>query len=239
MGNAISLLSNVRVFATYPHDCSYIDGEQATTLFVDPSTPVDQPLYSQLSAIGFRRSGAHLYRPHCATCNACVPARIPVEDFKPNRSQRKLIARNADLCVKEVASIADHEYFELYVRYINDRHSDGDMYPPNREQYDSFLTREWGTTRFYEFRDGAKLVALAVVDVLDIGLAAIYTFYDASDTRRSLGSYAVLWQIELARSLGLHAVYLGYYIRDCRKMNYKAKFRPIELLTQGHWVRLS
>ena len=238
MGNPVTLLANVRVFATYPHDCSYLPGEQATTLFVDPSTPVDTRIYSQLSHIGFRRSGPHLYRPHCASCNACVPARIPVDSFRPSRSQRRIFGRNADLEASNVQSIGSEEHFDLYCRYIRDRHSDGDMYPPDREQYDSFLTSEWGSTHFVEFRSGSRLLAVSVLDRLDNGIAAIYTYYEPDETARSLGSFVVLWQIELARRLGLPAVYLGYYIRDCRKMNYKIRFRPIELLANGRWVRV-
>ena len=238
MGNSVTLLANVRVFATYPHNCSYLAGEQATTLFVDPSTPIDARIYSQLSYIGFRRSGPHLYRPHCAACNACVPARVPVEAFRPNRGQRRILARNGDLEARFVDSIHSDAHFALYSRYIEQRHRDGDMYPPDREQYDSFLTREWGSTSFVEFRDGGRLLAVAVVDRLENGLSAIYTYYEPAEEKRSLGSYVILWQIERARALALPAVYLGYWIRNCRKMNYKTRFRPIELLANGHWVRV-
>ena len=238
MGNPVTLLANVRVFATYPHNCSYLPGEQATTLFVDPSTPVDARIYSQLSYIGFRRSGPHLYRPHCASCNACVPARVPVQSFEPNRNQRRIIARNGDLRVDTVEDISSEEHFTLYSRYIEERHRDGDMYPPDREQFNSFLTREWGTTSFVEFRNAQRLLAVAVLDRLDNGISAIYTFYDPAEGSRSLGSFVILWQIALARELGLPAVYLGYWIRNCRKMNYKTRFRPIELLANGHWVRV-
>lgn len=238
MGNPVTLLANVRVFATYPHNCSYLPGEQATTLFVDPSTPIDARIYSQLSYIGFRRSGPHLYRPHCASCNACVPARVPVQSFEPNRSQRRIMARNSDLAVDAVEDISTEEHFALYSSYIEKRHRDGDMYPPDREQFNSFLTREWGTTSFVEFRLAGRLLAVAVLDRLDNGISAIYTFYDPDEGSRSLGSYVILWQIALARELGLPAVYLGYWIRNCRKMNYKTRFRPIELLANGHWVRV-
>lgn len=238
MGNSVTLLANVRVFATYPHNCSYLAGEQATTLFVDPSTPIDARIYSQLSYIGFRRSGPHLYRPHCAACNACVPARVPVEAFAPNRSQRRLLARNADLEARVVESINSDAHFALYSRYIEQRHRDGDMYPPDREQYDSFLTREWGSTSFVEFRAAGRLLAVAVMDRLENGLSAIYTYYEPAEEKRSLGSFVILWQIERARALALPAVYLGYWIRNCRKMNYKTRFRPIELLANGHWVRV-
>lgn len=238
MGNPVTLLANVRVFATYPHPCSYLAGEQATTLFVDPSTPIDARIYSQLSSIGFRRSGPHLYRPHCAACNACVPARVPVDQFAPNRSQRRILARNADLEAGVVETIQTDEHFGLYSRYIETRHRDGDMYPPDREQYQSFLTREWGSTMFVEFRSRGRLLAVAVIDRLDNGLSAIYTFFEPDEEARSLGSLAILWQIEFARSLGLPAVYLGYWIRNCRKMNYKTRFRPIELLANGQWTRI-
>lgn len=238
MGNPVTLLANVRVFATYPHNCSYLPGEQATTLFVDPSTTIDARIYSQLSVIGFRRSGPHLYRPHCVACNACVPARVNVEHFRASRNQRRILQRNADLQVREVQRIDTPEHFDLYSRYIEDRHRDGDMYPPDRDQFNSFLTREWGCTRFVEFRDAARLLAVAVLDQLDNGLSAIYTFFDPGQAPRSLGTYVILWQIDHARRLGLPALYLGYWIRNCRKMNYKTKFRPIELLVNGKWTRV-
>ena len=135
-------------------------------------------------------------------------------------------------------SIHSDAHFDLYSRYIEQRHRDGDMYPPDREQYDSFLTREWGSTSFVEFRDGGRLLAVAVVDRLENGLSAIYTYYEPAEEKRSLGSYVILWQIGRARELGLPAVYLGYWIRNCRKMNYKTRFRPVELLANGHWVRV-
>ncbi|MCG3169957.1 MAG: Aspartate/glutamate leucyltransferase [Pseudomonadales bacterium] len=238
MGNPVSLLANIRVFATYPHECSYLDGEVATTLFVDPATPIDTHIYSQLSSIGFRRSGPHLYRPHCGACNACIPARVPVDRFRPDRSQRRVLARNTDLEARTVASIDSELHFGLYSRYIRSRHSDGDMHPPDRAQYDSFLTREWGCTSYVEFRAADRLLAVAVLDRLDSGLSAIYTFYDPAEDRRSLGSYVILWQIAHARQLGLAAVYLGYWIRDCRKMSYKTRFRPVELLVNGQWVHV-
>ena len=129
--------------------------------------------------------------------------------------------------------------YSLYARYIESRHRDGDMYPPSRQQFDSFLTREWETTHFYCFYDRDQLIAVAVVDVIDNGLSAIYTFFDPDLNARSLGAYAILWQIEEARRLNLGHVYLGYWIRQCRKMAYKVQYRPIELLVNGRWVAMS
>lgn len=235
----MTILSKLKVFATHPHDCSYLPSEQATTLFVDPAATVDVHLYSQLSELGFRRSGPHLYRPHCAGCNACIPARVPTARFQPNRQQRRVWQKNQDLRVEDHLQIGGDEVYSLYARYIESRHRDGDMYPPTRQQFDSFLTREWETTHFYCFYDGNQLIAVAVVDVIDNGLSAIYTFFDPDLNARSLGAYAILWQIEQARRFNLEHVYLGYWIRQCRKMAYKIQYRPIELLVNGRWVAMS
>jgi arginyl-tRNA--protein-N-Asp/Glu arginylyltransferase len=200
---------------------------------------VDVHLYSQLSELGFRRSGPHLYRPHCASCNACIPARIPVGRFQTNRQQKRIWQRNQDLRVEDRTSLHGDEFYDLYARYIEGRHRDGDMYPPTRQQFESFLTREWNITHYYCFYADTKLVAVAVVDVIESGLSAIYTFFDPDQSARSLGVYAVLWQIEMARRLDLPNVYLGYWIKQCRKMAYKINYRPVELLINGRWVSLN
>jgi len=236
---AVTILSTLKVFATHPHACSYLPEQQATTLFIDPAAPIDSDTYSQLSEMGFRRSGPHIYRPHCSRCNSCIPARIPVEDFHPDRRQRRIFARNADITVIDRITLRGDEYYELYARYIEGRHRDGDMYPPTRQQFDSFLTREWDLTHYYCFYDAEKLVAVAVVDVMANGLSAIYSFFDPALQHRSLGVYAVLWQIGHAKQLGLPHVYLGYWIKQCRKMSYKTQYRPIELLVNNRWIALA
>lgn len=235
----MTILSSLKVFATHPHACSYLPEQQATTLFIDPAAPIDGAAYSQLSEMGFRRSGPHLYRPHCARCNACVPARVPVDHFQPNRQQRRIWQRNSDLTVIDRTALNGDEYYTLYARYIEGRHRDGDMYPPTPQQFESFLTQEWDLTHYYCFYLDTQLLAVAVVDVMDNGLSAIYTFYEPEARARSLGVYAVLWQIHRARELGLPSVYLGYWIKQCRKMSYKINYRPIELLINSRWVTLT
>lgn len=235
----MTALSHLKVFATQPHPCSYLDEQQATTLFVDPAAEVDPQLYSQLSDMGFRRSGPHLYRPHCSRCNACIAARIPVAQFVPGRQQRRVIQRNSDLTVITRKSIASAEFYDLYALYISERHRDGDMYPPSRQQFESFLSPEWGLTHYYCFYRERQLVAVAVADVMENGISAIYTFYDPAEERRSLGTNAILWQIEEARRRQLPSVYLGYWIKQCRKMAYKINFRPVELLINERWVQLT
>jgi leucyl-tRNA---protein transferase len=235
----VSDLSNIRLFATHPHTCSYLPDEQATTIFVDPSADVDSRLYSRLSEMGFRRSGGHLYRPQCESCQACIPARIPAALFKPDRRQRRCWNRNQDLDICETDNIGTEEHYQLYQRYITQRHQDGDMYPPTREQFDAFLTNEWGVTRFIEFRLQGKLIAVAVTDKMDNGYSAVYTYFEPDESKRSLGVFAVLHQIEQTKKEGLDSVYLGYWIKRCQKMSYKTDYRPLEILVQNRWIRLN
>ncbi|MFT6288481.1 MAG: arginine-tRNA-protein transferase [Alcanivorax sp.] len=231
-----SSLRDLKVYTTYPHSCSYLADQQATTLFIDPRQEIDQKLYSSLSLLGFRRSGNNVYRPHCAQCNACVPSRLPVRDFQPSRSQKRTLRRNLDLTVKQTDDIRDDESYDLYRRYIEQRHADGDMFPPDREQYESFLNNAWDCTRYFRFYRESRLISVAVVDVMVDGLSAIYTFFEPEEERRSLGTYAVLWQIEQAREMGLDYLYLGYWIQNCQKMSYKADYKPLELFLDGSWA---
>lgn len=231
-------MSNLRTlvfFATPPHDCSYLPDRDATTMFVDPRATIDKKLYSQLTALGFRRSGSHYYRPHCEQCNACVPVRVRVDEFTANRSQRRVLKKNSDLQYSlEPASFSEQDY-QLYENYIEQRHQDGDMYPPSREQFKSFLVEGATDSWFLKVRLHNELIALAAIDVLDDGLSAIYTAYNPAFEDRSLGTLAVLWQIQEARRRKLPHLYLGYWIRECRKMNYKTRFQPIEALRNNRW----
>jgi arginine-tRNA-protein transferase len=235
----VSDLPNLKLFATQPHPCSYLDDHEATTVFVDPDASVDISLYSQLSQLGFRRSGSHLYRPHCAGCQACISCRIPAVQFKPNRSQRRCWKRNQDLNLRFVDSIRTDEHYALYADYITTRHRDGDMYPPSRAQYEAFLSSEWGLTRYLEFRLGQRLLGVAVCDQLEDGLSAVYSFFDGNQPSRSLGVYAILAQIDQVRGMGQGYVYLGYWIKQCQKMQYKTSYRPMELLINRRWMRIS
>lgn len=232
-------LKDVKLFTTQTHPCSYLPGEEARTLFIDPEHPVSTEFHTQLSEIGFRRSGAHMYRPHCSNCQHCVACRIVVDRFTPNKRYRRILKRNDDLEVEVVDSIDSEEYYQLYEGYINRRHKDGDMFPATREQFESFLIQQHESTVFYRVRNGEKLVAVMISDILSNGLSAVYTFYDVNEQKRSLGNYAILWQIEETRRRRLPFVYLGYWIRDCEKMNYKLQFRPIELLLNQRWIRLT
>ncbi|WP_158895062.1 MULTISPECIES: arginyltransferase [unclassified Pseudomonas] len=232
-------LARLKFYATQPHACSYLPNEQATTLFLDPSQPMNGQIYAELSELGFRRSGDHLYRPHCQLCKACVPARIPVARFRPSRKQTRVLKRNLDIKVTRCDPGFTEERYQLYARYISERHADGDMFPPSRGQFSTFLVSHLPYAFFYEMRIEGRLIGIAVTDVLPNGMSAVYTFYDPSEERRSLGVFGILWQIAETRRLGLDAVYLGYWIKGCRKMSYKTEYRPIELFVNQRWVALA
>nr|WP_148217608.1 arginyltransferase [Allochromatium vinosum] len=228
------------LYLTGEHDCSYLDGVQARTLFVDPGARIDGATYQTLIDQGFRRSGAHVYRPACRGCSACVPVRLPVAGFVPNRSQRRNWRLNApDITLSDGPAAFRAEQFDLYRRYLTARHADGAMAEDATEDsYRRFLVESWGgTTRFIEFRLDGRLVGVAVTDVLEQGLSAVYTFFDPELDERALGTFGVLAQIQTARRLGRPYLYLGYWIAESRKMVYKERFRPIEAWDGRHWRR--
>lgn len=232
-----TLPGNLAFYTTPPHECSYLPRE-AITLFADPRARMDMVVYSTLVEVGFRRSGEYVYRPRCIACAACLPARIPAAAFQPNRSQRRTWARNADIAATVCGAAFRSDHFDLYRRYVKARHAGGGMDVDDPSQYITFLNSSWCDTRFVEFRVHGRLLAVAVVDLLLQGLSAVYTFYDPDEERRSLGVYAVLWLVEEARRRRLPGVYLGYYIRECAKMSYKANYRPLEVFRDGIWQGL-
>ena len=228
---------DLRFFLTVPHACSYLPGKEATTLFLDPQESPVPGVYDSLSLLGFRRSGRHLYRPHCEGCNACRSVRIPVDHFSANRTQRKVWRRNAVIETRVIPARFDASHYALYADYIRQRHADGDMFPPSRDQYRTFLTLEEPYAHLLEMYLDDELVAVAAFDQLEHGLSAIYTFFKVDDVleRRSLGTFAILKLIELCQEKRLPHLYLGYWIEECRKMRYKQAFSPIELLDGRHW----
>ena len=226
------------LYATPPHECSYLPDRQATTVFIDPHFPKDAALYDTLSQHGFRRSGEHLYRPHCHNCDACIPVRVPVEKFVMSRRQKRVWKKNQDLRVVQCHAEFKQEHFDLYNLYLDQRHPDGGMDNPTVDSYQQFLISDWAESIFYEFRLGKQLLAVAVADVFEHGLSAVYNFYDPEQASRGLGNFAVLWEIQQTRRIGLRWLYLGYLIRECQKMRYKADYQPLEQYRHGVWQKL-
>jgi len=226
---------SIKFYITPPHSCSYFKDRQATTLFVDPRAKITTLQFALLTESGFRRSGDYVYRPHCEHCQACESLRIPVKSFVANRSQKRIFKKNIDLTVSLVDTGFKEEHFELYQRYINVRHKDGDMYPATETQYRSFLLAPFPSCRFIEFRLGEKLLAVSVIDELPAALSAIYTFFDPEHEQRSLGVFAVLWQLDFCKKNEFTHLYLGYYIADSQKMSYKNKFNPHQIFKNDEW----
>lgn len=233
----ISAKRHLPLYLSAPHTCSYLPDRLSSTLFTDPAEPMDMATYSQLLQHGFRRSGRMVYAPRCEGCGQCLSVRIPVDDFMPRRIHRRIRQANGDIQVREGPARFDPDHYALYRRYTAARHEDGDMAEASPSDYLGFLRADWCETRFLEFFLDNRLVAVAVTDLAQDGLSAVYTFFDPAMPARSLGTFAILRQIEQARGHGLPFLYLGYWIRESRKMRYKAAFRPLELWGGGRWRR--
>lgn len=230
-----SLLQYYRT-AIYP--CSYLAGERAVSQVATPPQLISSKIYSELVHCGFRRSGLFTYRPRCPTCSACVPVRLPVARFAPSRSQRRSLKAHGALQARELPLADVAEHYQLYRRYQQARHAGGGMDQDDHEQYANFLLQSGVDTRLIEFSENGVLRMASIIDVLSDGLSSVYTFYDPDLPGASLGTYNILWQIAQCAANDLPYLYLGYWIRDSRKMAYKARFRPIEGLIDGVWREL-
>jgi arginine-tRNA-protein transferase len=229
-------MTSIPLFLGDAHPCPYLPGRDAAMAILPPDFPLSARFYAALVRSGFRRSGELVYRTYCGSCKDCVPIRIPVHRFCPSRSQRRTFLRNEGLCIKEVPAAFNEEHYRLYLRYQSQRHPDGDMAQSSAEEFIRFLgNSRFDGTVFFEFRLAGLLVAVSVVDVLDDGFSAVYTFFDPALKARGLGTFAILWQIEEVRQRGGDSLYLGFWIRGSKKMAYKSQFRPYEILGLDGW----
>ncbi len=228
-------LNKLQFYATAPYPCSYLSDRIARSQVATPAHLIDARVYSRLVQAGFRRSGAFTYRPHCETCQACIPVRIHADRFQPNRSQQRARKRHGALSAQVLPLRFHPEHYELYRRYQSVRHTSGGMDQDNQEQYSHFLLQSHVRTFLVEFRERSELRMVSIIDELQDGLSSVYTFFDPDLPGTSFGVYNILWQLDECRRRKLPHLYLGYLIHESRKMAYKAGFDALEALQDGVW----
>ncbi|WP_068114671.1 arginyltransferase [Tropicimonas marinistellae] len=232
-------------YVTAPQPCPYLQGRMERKLFTALQGEHAEKLNDALSKQGFRRSQNVLYRPSCADCTACLSARIRVADFSPSRSQRKTLRRNGSMVRNATSPWATEAQYALFRRYLDSRHADGGMADMDIFEFAAMVEETPVRSRLVEYRDAGlvkeghldtgDLAAVCLTDVLDDGLSMVYSFYEPSLARRSLGTYLILDHIEIARAAGLPYVYLGYWVPGSPKMGYKAGFDALEIYKGGRW----
>ena len=223
-------------YTTAPLPCPYVPGRIERKVVTEITGPESDSLHDRLSRAGFRRSHNIAYAPVCPACSSCLPIRIAVDGFTPDRSLRRIARANAGISGADVPARATAEQFQLFQRYQKQRHGDGDMATMSFYDYRAMIEDTPIETALTEFRDAdGRMVGGCLTDRLGDGLSAVYSFFAPELERQSLGTFAILWLIGRARAEGLPYVYLGYWVAESRKMAYKARFRPCEILVGGVW----
>ncbi|MBU2847175.1 MULTISPECIES: arginyltransferase [Acidithiobacillus] len=220
--------------------CPYLPDQEELLVLSDPREMVGNVQYGQLLQKGFRRNGSVAYRPMCPQCDACISVRIPVAEFQPDRGQRRTWGRNQGIQIREQAPQWDAAHARLFAEYQCWRHPGGGMDEHADRLYREMIVETGGVdARLLVFEQDDHPLAVALVDVLDGGVSAVYTFYTPDLPQRGLGIFAILSQIEWTRKQRLPYLYLGYWVASSPKMDYKKRFRPLEGFVAGDWRLLS
>ena len=234
-------LEKLQFYVTTGYACGYLPNKLAQSLIASPQHLITTTVYSGLIQQGFRRSGKFAYRPHCEHCQACIPVRVEVESFKPNRSQKRAIKQHEHLTTHILPVAFSQEHFALYHAYQLARHEkptpeENHFEVDDVEQYKNFICESNIDSVMVEFRKNGALKMVSLIDIVENGISAVYTFYDAQDKKASFGTFNVCWQIAWAKNLNLPFVYLGYWIQESQKMAYKNNFQPLQKFLNGEWV---
>lgn len=228
----------IRLFETVVDECPYLDDRKSASILVDPDHDIEPALFSMLSRSGFRRSGNMLYAPKCPTCKACISVRIPTAKFSASKSQRRVWRKNTDITVTLEDVRFEQQHFDLYLKYQKHRHAESSMCDDDPQKYIGFIESDYAASKFLCMRIDQQLIGIAVLDQFEGGLSAVYTFFDPDHSSRSLGTYAILYTIKLAKMHEIPFVYLGYWIEQSTKMDYKRKFKPLQGYIDKTWQEL-
>ena len=234
-------LQKLQFYVTTGYSCGYLPNKLAQSLIASPQHLIDANIYNGLIQQGFRRSGKFAYRPHCETCCECIPVRVVIENFNPSRSQKRAFKQHQNLTASILPIAFHEEHYKLYAAYQIARHANEEAEKNDKpeqddvEQYRNFLCHSNVESVMVEFRENDQLKMVSVIDIVSDGISAVYTFYETADLKASYGTYNVLWQIDWAKTLDFPYLYLGYWIRESKKMAYKQNYKPLEMLIDAEW----
>jgi leucyl-tRNA---protein transferase len=234
-------------YLTAPSPCPYLAGKEERKVFTHLVGERAGELNNILTQGGFRRSQSIAYRPACEGCRSCVSVRVVAGEFAATRSMRRILGRNSDIVGEMKVAVPTSEQYSIFRAYLDSRHRDGGMADMTVLDYAMMVEDSHIETRVVEYRrrtgdtagrQSGDLIAVALTDVLGDGLSMVYSFFEPDEAARSLGTFMVLDHIARAQQLGLSYVYLGYWVRGSRKMDYKSRFLPQERLTPDGWARV-
>jgi len=228
-------LQEIQFYVTTKYSCGYINGQDAQSIVATPYKNINNTNFGSLINKGFRRSGQYIYKPNCKDCSACIPIRLLVSNFNASRSQKRVKKYLDKFSVKLLPLTFNEEHYNLYVSYQNKRHPNNIESENDATDYNDFLIKSHVMSKLVEFRLNNQLKMVTIIDIVDDGISAVYTFYDCSDQKLSLGTMSIIWLLGLCKKENLPFLYLGYWIHESQKMKYKTNFKPYELMIKGVW----
>jgi arginyl-tRNA--protein-N-Asp/Glu arginylyltransferase len=232
-------LQEIQFYVTTKYSCGYINGQDAQSIVATPYKNINNTNFGSLINKGFRRSGQYIYKPNCKDCSACIPIRLLVSNFNASRSQKRVKKYLDKFSVKLLPLTFNEEHYNLYVSYQNKRHPNNIESENDATDYNDFLIKSHVMSKLVEFRLNNQLKMVTIIDIVDDGISAVYTFYDCSDQKLSLGTMSILWLLEFCKKENLSFLYLGYWINENQKMKYKTNFKPYELMIEGVWQQVT